>query len=193
MKREQMAAFSLRRVSSWVEWLRIRRLYGRAFPREERKPFAIIRRMHRKGKTDVWVLRQDGRFVGFASTINGDGLILLDYLAVAEEMRGRGVGSAALAALAEAYPGQGLFVEIESAFAPGEDQPQRLRRRAFYERAGFVPCRTMASVFGVPMELLGRGCCVDFPAYHHFYCTHYSAWAGAHILPLQWPDGVDTE
>ena len=95
MKHEQMAAFSLRRVSSWVEWLRIRRLYGRAFPREERKPFAIIRRMHRKGKTDVWVLRQDGRFAGFASTINGDGLILLDYLAVAEDVRGRGAHPAA--------------------------------------------------------------------------------------------------
>ena len=188
-----MPSFSAARVSRLRDWIRIRRLYARAFPPSERKPFSIILSMRRKGKTDVWCFYRDGRFAGFASTINGDGLILLDYLAVAEEMRGRGVGSAALAALAEAYPGQGLFVEIESAFAPGEDQPQRLRRRAFYERAGFVPCRTMASVFGVPMELLGRGCCVDFTAYHHFYCMHYSAWAGTHILPLRWPDGVDTE
>ncbi len=64
-------------VLPW-DWQRVRRLYGRAFPREERKPFGVIRRMHRRGKTDVWVLRREGRFAGFASTINGDGLILID-------------------------------------------------------------------------------------------------------------------
>lgn len=166
----------------------MRRLYGRAFPRTERKPFAVIRRMWRAGKTDVWVLRRAGRFAGFASTINGDGLVLIDYLAVAEALRGQGVGSAALAALADKYPGCGLFVEIESAFEPGEDQAERLRRRAFYQRCGFRSCRTLASVFGVPMELMGRGCCVDFAAYHRFYCTHYSAWAGEHITALDWPE-----
>ncbi len=105
-----------------------------------------------------------------------------------ERLRGQGVGSAALTALAEAYPGCGLFVEIESAFVPGTDQPERQRRRAFYERCGFRSCRTLASVFGVPMELLGLGCSVDFERYHRFYCTHYSAWAGEHIAPLDWPE-----
>ena len=181
------------RIRTMAEWLRVRRLYGKAFPPGEKKPFGVIVRMWRRGKTDVWCFWQGGRFAGFASTINSDRLIMIDYLAVPETMRGRGIGARAMAAICDAYADKGVFVEIESAFAPGEDQPQRLRRRAFYERAGFVPCRTMASVFGVPMELLGRGCCVDFTAYHHFYCMHYSAWAGAHILPLQWPDGVDTE
>ena len=184
-----MRNLSCERIVSLWDWWRVRRLYRRAFPREERKPFGVIRRMHRRGKTDVWVLRRDGRFAGFAATINGDGLILIDYLAVETRLRGQGVGSAALAALAEEYPGCGLFVEIESAFEPGEDQLQRMRRRAFYERCGFRSCRTMASVFGVPMELLGRGCSVDFEGYRRFYCTHYSAWAGEHITPLEWPEG----
>lgn len=176
------------RIASLPDWWRVRRLYARAFPPEERKPFAVIRRMHRAGKTDVWVLRRDGRFAGFASTINGDGLVLIDYLAVAEALRGQGAGSAVLAALEEAYPACGLFVEIESAFEPGKDQVQRLRRRAFYARAGFRSCRTLASVFGVPMELMAHGCSVDFEAYHRFYGTHYSAWAAQHITPLPWPE-----
>ncbi len=180
-----MNGFDLVRIHGIGDWLRVRRLYRSAFPREERKPFAIIRGMCRRGKTDVWVLRMDGRFAGFAATVNGDGMILLDYLAVTRELSGRGVGSAALQALAAAYEGQGLFVEIECADLPGEDQPLRMRRRDFYERAGFVPCGTSASVFGVPMELLGRGCCLDFEAYRRFYCMHYSAWAGEHILPLE--------
>lgn len=180
-----MEGFGLARIRGVRHWLRVRRLYRDAFPRAERKPLAIIRRMCRRGKSDVWVFAQDGRFAGFAATVNGDGTVLLDYLAVTEEMRGRGVGSAALAALAEAYGERGMFVEIECADMPGEDQDLRRRRRAFYERAGFVPCGTAARVFGVPMELLGRGCCLDFAAYRRFYCMHYSAWAGEHILPLE--------
>lgn len=183
-----MQGFEMRRAAGMLDWMRIRHLYGRAFPVTERKPFAIIRRMWRKGRTDVWVMRQAGRFAGFATTINGDGLILIDYLAVPDKLRGRGTGSAALQALCGAYPECGLFVEIESPFETGADQPERLRRRAFYERSGFAPSRTMADVFGVPMELLCHGCAVDFETYHAFYCTHYSAWAGEHIRPLPHPE-----
>lgn len=183
-----MAPFTLRRAESLLDWLRVRCLYGRAFPVTERKPFAIIRRMHRQGRTDVWVVETAGRFAGFAATINGDGLILLDYLAVPEKLRGQGAGSAALSALCGRYGDRGLFVEIESPFEEGNDRAQRLRRRAFYQRCGFTPCRTMASVFGVPMELLGHGCTVDFDTYRSFYCTYYSEWAGGHIKPLVHPE-----
>ena len=188
-----MTETTLSPVRSWTDWLHIRRLYRRAFPVTERKPFAIIRRMHRKGLTDVWCIRHGGDFAGFAATINGSPdaqgkrLILLDYLAVAPPLRGRGTGSAALQLLSARYAADGVFVEIESPFEPGDDQPQRLRRRAFYERCGYAPSRTMASVFGVPMELLCLRCTLDVDAYHDFYCTRYSPWAGEHIHPLPYP------
>ena len=183
-----MTGFTLHRIHSPLDWLRVHHLYHRAFPHYERKPFAVIRRMRRAGKTDVWVLRQNGHFAGLAITINGDNLILIDYLAVSEKARGQGVGSAALHALADSYPGCGLFVEIESPFEPGDDQPVRQRRRAFYERCGFAPARTMVSLFGVAMELMCRGFRLSFEEYHHFYCTHYSQWAGQHIKPLPHPE-----
>ena len=183
-----MSAVTLSRPSALLDWLRIRLLYRKAFPVTERKPFAMIRRMYRQGRTDVWLLKQDSRFAGFATTINGEGLILIDYLAVPEKQRGQGVGSGALQALVKAYPGCGLFVEIESPFEEGSDQPDRIRRRAFYRRCGFEPSRTMASVFGVPMELLGHGCTVSYETYHAFYCMYYNQWAGAHITPLPHPE-----
>ena len=104
-----MTETTLSPVRSWTDWLRIRRLYRRAFPVTERKPFAIIRRRHRKGLTDVWCIRHGGDFAGFAATINGSPdaqgkrLILLDYLAVAPTLRGRGTGSAALQLLSARY------------------------------------------------------------------------------------------
>lgn len=172
---------TLRKPSSPLDWLRIRLLYRRAFPRYERKPFQIIRRMHKEGRTDVWLAEQDGHFSGLAATINGDDTILLDYLAVHEKRRDKGVGSAMLQALLTLYEGRGLFVEIEAA---DRDDPtgEKARRKAFYLRNGLDDMHVVAILFGVRMELLGRGCELDFDGYRAFYHDHYNAWAAEHVV-----------
>lgn len=173
-------SLTLRKPATPLDWLRIRLLYRRAFPRYERKPFKIIRRMHREGRTDVWLAEQEGRFAGLAATINGD-VILLDYLAVHEKMRSHGVGSTFLQALLNLYEGRGLFVEIEAA---DRDDPtgEKLRRKQFYLRNGLQDMQVVAILFGVRMELLGRGCSLDFDSYREFYRTYYNAWAAEHVV-----------
>lgn len=170
----------LRSPASPLDWLHIRLLYHRAFPRSERKPFKIIRRMHRAGRTDVWLAEEDGRFAGLAITINGSEIILLDYLAVHEKQRNHGTGSTMLAALYEKYAGLGFFLEIE---APDRDDPTgiKARRKAFYLRNGLREMHVTANLFGVRMELLGRDCTLDFDGYHDFYRDNYSAWAAEHV------------
>ena len=106
---------------------------------------------------------------------------MLDYLAVEKSARGQGAGRETLAVLMQEYSGRGMFVEIESAFEPGEDQDLRRRRRQFYRTAGMEPFGVMASVFGVKMELLGKDCHFTFQEYQQFYRTHYSAWAAEHL------------
>ncbi len=172
----------LRQPQNPLDWLRLYRLYRSAFPREERKPFTIIRRMFREGKTDVWCICREDKFCGMATTVNGRGLILLDYLAVDNQVRGQGVGSEALAMLQQRYAGCGLFVEIESTREAGPDQSQRLRRKAFYRRGGMEPLGVRADVFGVKMELMGSRCRLDFEGYRGFYEEFYSPWAAKHIL-----------
>ena len=71
-------------------------LYRNAFPRSERKPFGIILRMAKEGRADLWTIRHNGRFAGFAATVNAPELILLDYFAVKKSLRGQGVGFAGL-------------------------------------------------------------------------------------------------
>ena len=172
---------TLRKPASPLDWLRIRLLYRRAFPRYERKPFQIIRRMHKEGRTDVWLAEQDGHFAGLATTINCDAVILLDYLAVHEKRRDKGVGSAMLQALLTLYEGRGLFVEIEAA---DRDDPtgEKARRKAFYLRNGLDDMHVIAILFGVRMELLGHGCDLDFDSYRAFYHDHYNAWAAEHVV-----------
>ena len=172
---------SLCAPSSPLDWLRIFLLYRRAFPRNERKPFAIIRKMHREGRTDVWLAKRGGRFTGMATTINGGDVILLDYFAVAPKQRGQGLGSAFLQELLNKYASHGLFVEIEAA---DQDDPtgEKARRKAFYLRNGLEELHVAAILFGVPMELLGRKCSLDFNAYRAFYHDHYSPWAAEHVV-----------
>ena len=170
-----------------LDWLHIRRLYDKAFPRSERKPFGRIVSMMRAGKSDVWCFEKNGRFAGFASTIKDAELILIDYLAVVPKLRSRGVGSAMLAVMKQRAE-KPLFVEIESMYEPGEDQPQRMRRKQFYERSGFVPMNVMADVFGVKMELLAWRGKLDFERYHAFYRDNYSEWAASHIREAEHPE-----
>ena len=156
-------------------------LYRAAFPREERKPFSVIRKMARRGRADIWTIRHDGRFAGLAATVNGQENILLDYFAVREALRGRGVGSAALKCLMDHYAQKGFFVEIESTFGPSENPGERQKRKEFYVNCGLIPMDTEADVFGVRMELLGVRCHLDFEQYRNFYRDDYSPWAADHI------------
>lgn len=177
-----MADVILAQPRTLADWLRIRRLYQTAFPRSERKPFSIIRRMHREGRSIVWyAAAPDGRFVGMAATIEGEQTTLLDYFAITERLRGHGFGTAFLQELMHRYEGRGLFMEIE---APDRDDPtgEKLRRKQFYLRNGMTDMHVTAILFGVRMELLGKECSMDFDGYRSFYSTYYSAWAAEHVV-----------
>ena len=163
------------------DWLRLWRLYMEAFPASERKPFAMIVKMYRAGKTDVWCLTEDGAFRGLAITINSPERILLDYFAVAKACRGQGIGHGALTAILAHYGDRGVFLEIEDPALPGEDQPLRRRRKAFYLSCGLEELGVKALLFGVPMELLGVRCTMTFESYREFFRVHYDPWVAEHV------------
>ena len=179
-----MTDIILKPPKSWSHWRQLYKLYMRSFPKAERKPFWMIRKMYRRGVTDIWCVEREGKFSGLAITINSPGLILLDYLAVCPECRGSGVGTATLAALQQLYPDQGLFLEIESTLTDAPDLEMRLRRKQFYHRCGLQDLGTRAVLFGVEMELLGIRCQVGYEDYKNFYRDFYNSWASGHITPV---------
>lgn len=171
----------LKKPTSAVHWLQLYRLYRQAFPPAERKPFGVIMKMHRSGKAHVWRILRDGRFAGFAATVNGSELVLLDYLAIAKRCRGQGIGSAAMAAMQQIYADRGFFVEIESTHEDVPNRAQRQKRKQFYLAAGMEELGVEVQVFSVRMELLGSRCSLDFEGYRNFYRDNYSPWAAAHL------------
>ena len=164
-------------------WLRLYRLYMQAFPRAERKPWSMILRMHRKGKTDIWCVKVRSNFAGLAITINSPDVILLDYFAIEKKKRGQSIGTRALKAILAQYADKGFFLEIESTLEDTPDRAMRLSRKKFYLSCGLEEMHTTAFLFGVKMELLGAGCRLDFDGYKSFYATYYNTWAADHIMP----------
>ena len=171
----------IRQPENIREWLRIYHLYQSAFPANEKKPFSMIRSMQKKGKSDVWYCKINGKFAGLVITINGPEQILLDYLAVAKKRRGQGVGSEILQAMRKQYGGKGVFLEIEIVEESADNFEERKRRKQFYLSNGMIPMNVFVELFGVDMELLGFDCSLTFEEYHAFYRDNYNAWAADHV------------
>ena len=171
----------IKQPKTFLQWMRMYRLYQSAFPANEKKPFSMIRSMQKKGRSDVWYCEDDGKFAGLVITINGPEQILLDYLAVAKNRRGQGIGSKILQKMREQYAGKGVFLEIEIVDEKAENYEERKRRKQFYLANGMTPMNVFVELFGVNMELLGFDCYLSFEEYHDFYRENYNAWAAEHV------------
>lgn len=168
-----------------LQILKIHLLYRAAFPKEERKPFSIITMMQAQGKTDIWYAQEKGRFLGFATTINDENLILLDYLAIKKSVRGKGYGTRFMKEMLSIYQGKGFFVEIELVDQQAENYEERLKRKQFYLACGMEDLHVSALVFKVPMELLGKDCTLDFQSYHDFYRDNYTVRSADNIQSIK--------
>ena len=47
------------------EWKDIKDIYVEAFPKQERKPFYMLKNSVRKGKSEIFVAKQNNLFLGF--------------------------------------------------------------------------------------------------------------------------------
>ena len=165
--------------------IKLRLLYREAFPREERKPFSIIKRMQKTGKTDIWIFEEDGKFLGMATTINGTDKILVDYFAVTKKERGKGNGGRMLEAIIKHYLPRAVFLEIEIPYEDADNYAERKRRKSFYLSHGLCEIGTRAKLFGVDMELLGTGISMSFDEYRNFYLENYGRFAYDNIEAIE--------
>lgn len=171
---------TLKNAETKEQMRHIRALYEEAFPKSEKKPFALMKKMRRDGNLEfLCVEEEDGDFQGLAIMILCGELALLDYFAIMPECRGRNVGSEALKALRQRYADRRLLLEIESTAGleeagadfglMPENGAQRLRRKNFYLRNGMEPMDYRVDLFGEEMEILTYGGRVVFEEYHAIF------------------------
>lgn len=127
---------------------------------EEHAPYAVLYQQLQSGIQEGLVFRRGAQDLAYSICAAGhaNGYILISLLAVYEEYRGKGIGSAFMGALHEMYRHkQGILVEVEKPelSQTPEEQHSRRRRIEFYEKAGFHLIKGIEySIWDVPMHLM---------------------------------------
>ena len=104
-----------------------------------------------------YAVLDEGEFVGLVYTIHTERMVFTFYLAVVEEMRGRGIGTKILNELSAVPPDKTLILTIED--TDKTDAPnieERLRRLKFYEANGYARQHIKINEAGVDFEVLGK-------------------------------------
>lgn len=147
------------------ETLEIYETYMRKdFPPIELKPFSHIERMMNLGLYDSFVFYEGDRFVAYAlcSENRNRDAVLLDYFAVASDLRGRGYGQKALTMLWQIYQEYEMVIlesENPEFFEDEQDHRKKLRRVRFYEeKCGMTKCDFTTRLYGVEYVIMMKGC-----------------------------------
>lgn len=149
----------------------VRLLYAhqmrRDFPQSELKTLQSILALRARGEYDALAAEDDGMFVAYALIYRprGGRTLLLDYLAVEPDMRGRGMGQRLLAALRAHYAQDAdcLMLECERPKS-APDEAQARRRIRFYQQAGARLTNVRVWLFEVEYSILVLPCADARPA-----------------------------
>lgn len=127
------------------------------FPPDELKPMDSMRRSWEKDAYDCYGLFDGDDILGYAFFVRRDRDLLLDYFAIAQERRDRGLGSLFLRQLADHIRGANCAVcEVQDPDKAGsvEERIGRERRLRFYLRSGFRKTELTSVLFGVNYRIL---------------------------------------
>ena len=125
----------------------IKNLYLKAFPKNERFPFWILKHSRKKGKAKLNAIIDKDKFIGMNYMVNCDDSFYLMYFAINKELRNKNYGSNVLQDLSEKYGT--IFLSIEK---PKNELSQR--RKNFYLKNGFYETKKYCTESGVEYEIL---------------------------------------
>ena len=159
---------------------KIKRLYDRSFPDDERIPFRHLlntlnseRIMHAYYDEDV--------LVGMTFVFLKDDMVYLSYICVSDEIRNKGYGTEILKAVQCEFSGYRVVIDIEELKPESDNYEERVRRRNFYLHNGFVSCDVFYHIYAVDYELLSWNGKVSQEEWHSIIRKHWGRFADTAI------------
>lgn len=116
--------------------------YKKLFPKEERKPYKLIKKSFENNITDIIEIIESDEIVGFfiINALRNNQYAILDFFAILPQYQSKGYGSKAINLLKEENKDLGgIIIEIEKCGLGRnvEENSLREKRARFYERLGF--------------------------------------------------------
>lgn len=136
---------------------KIKRLYKNAFPISERAPFWFLISKSRKENVDFWALFDKQKFIGLIYVVNFSDLSYIFYFAILDSERGKGYGSKVLEVIKDKYLNRRIFLAIEQLDKNSENYEERVKRKQFYMKNGFMELKLKLKEAAIVYELLGIG------------------------------------
>lgn len=141
-------------TNNFVDLDKVAALAMEAFPPEEYLSPSKLIEMSKEDGFDFLALYDDDTFVGFIAVRTYKRLSYLFFLAINSSLRSGGYGSKAIKTLLELYPDKQQIVDMEMIDETAKNNNQRVKRRSFYLRNGYLPTGHFLSYLGVDYEIL---------------------------------------
>ena len=115
-----------------TEYRQVKEIYKEAFPESERVWSWYLLLMSKRNSVDYVAYYDDDKICGFTYSVVSDELVCVVYIAVKNELRSKGYGSAIMDSLKEQYKGKIISLNVEELDASADNFVQRKRRIDFY-------------------------------------------------------------
>lgn len=130
-------------------------IYNLSFPSSEQKPKEALHEMCSNINYTIFAAYDEGEMVGFTILYHplSESFYLLEYIGVAPEKRGRGIGqhlfTVALKHLFHTKGAKPLLIEIDSTKAPSNENALRVKREMFYRHLGCRKIEPFTYILGL--------------------------------------------
>jgi GNAT superfamily N-acetyltransferase len=116
---------------------KVKELYIKAFPEEERVPFWLLKWKARLEKTSLLSIYDNEIWIGFIYLISFNDFLFILFFAIDERFRSKGYGSEVINKIKEMYEGYNIVLNTEVLDDTAPNYNDRNRRKKFYENLGF--------------------------------------------------------
>ncbi|OOM05949.1 GNAT family N-acetyltransferase [Clostridium saccharobutylicum] len=127
------------------------------FPAQELKPLDVIQKLIKRKIYICYGLYDNDKLLAYAFLVTSNLYLLLDYYAVCDQCRCKGIGSKFLNMLKEKCKDyEGIIIEVEKIeYAVNESQEaERKRRIDFYKRNGALMTKISSELFNVNFSIM---------------------------------------
>ena len=121
-----------------VNYSNVIALYKEAFTTVRRVPSWILKCMMKKGKKGFSVLYENDTWIGLIYITEYKDIIFVHFFAISASQRSMGYGSKVVDAMKNNYAKNRIVLNIEELVEQSDNYPQRVKRKAFYEKNGFI-------------------------------------------------------